>query len=132
MFDSGPVLAVFEEATGVRLEPEDLREFDRWRATHPVARNLPRVQLYDSPKHANDRFGGHFTVRIDVDGDDPDEGVHDEGLERYLPERGPQEYEVSARAIRANVDVMFSSDTDEITPEAEATWALLTSCLHRL
>lgn len=59
-------------------------------------------------------------------------GIRTAGLERYLPERGPQEYQVSARAIRANVDVMFWSDTGEITPEAEAAWELLTSCLDHL
>jgi hypothetical protein len=132
VFDSAYVVAAFEGTTGVRLKPRDLREYDRWRDTHPVARTLPRAELYDSPRHANDRFGGHFTVRIYVDNDDPDEGIRTEGLQRYLPERGPQEYQVSARAIRANVDVMFWSDNGEITPEAEAAWRLLTSCLDHL
>jgi len=96
VFDSGSVLSAFEAETGVHLEPKDLREFDRWRADHPVGRQLPRVRRYDSPKLAEDHFGGHFSVRI-FGRDDPDEGVRDNGLERRLPERGPQEYYVAAR-----------------------------------
>lgn len=131
VFDARSVLPVFEEATGVRLELLDQSRYDELRARFPA---LPQVENYDSPKDANHRFGGKFTVRIYLSGDFPDEGVYDEddGLERSLPERGPGGYQVSASAQRANVEVMFWGDTGEITPEAEATWALLTSCLERL
>jgi hypothetical protein len=131
VFDSDHVVAVFERATGVRLELRDSEDFDRQMAHHPVGRLLPRVQLYDSPKEANGQFGGHFTVRIS-ERDDPDSGVRDSGLERRLPEVGPQEYSVSASAERANAEVMFWGDSTEITSEASETWALLTACLHRL
>ena len=131
VFDADYVVDVFERETGVRLEQEDFEEFNRRMADHPVGRLVPGARLYDSPKESNARFGGHFTVRI-WETDDPDDGVDDEGLERYLPERGPQEYEVSASAQRANAEVMFWSDTGEITTEAKTTWALLTSCLRRL
>jgi hypothetical protein len=130
MFDAGAVLAVFEEATGVSLELEDPNAYDELRARFPM---LDRVQNYVSPKLANDRFDGHFLVRIYPDRDDPDEGVIGEyGLERDLPERGPGGYQVSAQALRTNVEVMFWSDSAEITPKAKATWALLISCLQRL
>ena len=131
VFDSDHVVDVFEQAMGVRLEQRDFEDFNRRMAHHPVGRLLPRAQLYDSPKEANGRFGGHFTVRI-WERNDPDTGVRDSGLERGLPEVGPQVYSVSANAERANAEVMFWSDSTEITPEARATWALLTACLHRL
>ena len=131
VFDSDSVVSAFEEATGVRHEPRDLREFDQWRATHPAASQLPRVQIYDSPKPAEDRFGGHFSVRI-WDRDDLDDGVRNSGLESQLPERGPQEYYVSGSAERANVDVMFWIDAKAITPEAEAAWVLLIAFLYHL
>jgi hypothetical protein len=70
-------------------------------------------------------------VRI-WDRDDPDHGVRDSGLESQLPKRGLQEYYVSGSPKRANVDVMFWIDAKEITPEAEAAWALLTTFLYRL
>lgn len=129
MFDSATVIAAFEQATGVHLELETYPELDSLKARG----FLPAVENYASPKHANDRFGGHFCVRTYTGRDDPDVGVvDDDGLERYLPERGPQEYHVSASAQRANAEVMFWGNTGEITPEMETTWALLTSCLSRL
>lgn len=132
MFDSETVVAAFEEETGVRLELRQAsREYEEFLAG-PAGRLLPPVENYDSPEHANDRFGGHFTVRIWTKCDDPDRGVDDEGLRRWLPERGPQEWHVSASAQRANAEVMFWATTGEITPKAETTWALLTSCLRRL
>jgi len=135
MFDSAAVVAVFEEATGVRLEQEHYPELDRYldrlRLTNPAIR-LPQVENYRSPEAPNDRLGGHFALRFYLEGDWHDEGVDDEGLERLLPERGPGGYQVSASARRANVELMFWGDTSEITPEAEATWALLTACLRRL
>jgi hypothetical protein len=90
---------------GVCLEQRDFDDFNRRMAHHPVGRLLPRVQLYDSPKEANGRFGGHFTVRI-RERNDPDTGVRDRGLERELPEVGPQVYSVSANAERANAEVI--------------------------
>jgi hypothetical protein len=127
------VVGVFEEATGVRLEQEHYPELDRLRHTHPVLRQMPQVENYSSSEAPNHRLGGHFTVRLYLDGDWPDKGVRDNsGLKRYLPERGPGGYSVSASASRANVEVMFWGDTSEITPEAEATWALLTACLRDL
>jgi len=132
VFDVDYVVDVFERENGIRLEQEDFEDFNRRMADHPVGRLLPPAQLYDSPPEANGRFGGHFTVRI-WERDDPDEGVRrDSGLQRELPEVGPQEYSVSASAERANVEVMFWGESTEITPEARTTWALLTSCLHRL
>ena len=131
VFDSESVLDAFEAATGVRLEPKDFPDDDRWEALHPVAQHLPHVQIYESPKLDEDRFGGRFSVRI-RDSDDPDEGVRVRGFERWLPERGPQEYVVSATAERANVDIIFWSNADQITPDAEAAWSVLTSFLHRL
>ena len=52
----------------------------------------------------------------------PDEGVvGQKGLSRDWPERGLG-YEVYAEARRANVWVMFWSDSAEITPKAEVTF----------
>ncbi len=94
---------------------------------------LPGVENYVSPKHANARFGGHFLVRVYPGRDDPDEGVEDEdgGLARLPLERG-EGVLVAASAGRANVEVMFWADASEITPKAEETWAVLTSCLGRV
>jgi hypothetical protein len=129
VFESNSVLPVFEEATGIRLEREGAREIGELRARFP---GLPAIENYVSPKHASVRLGGHFLVRIYSDDDYPDDGVEDEGLERYRPERGPQEFQVSAKASRANLEAMFWGATSEITPEAQTTWALLISCLQRL
>jgi hypothetical protein len=128
MFDTGYVVAAFEGATGVRLEKERYPSLE----AEPFFHLLPRLENFSSPEHANDRFGGHFTLRIYLDPDGAEDGFRDEGLERSLPERGPQEYQVSADAQRANVEVMFWGDASEITPKAQETWALLTSCLGRL
>jgi hypothetical protein len=133
VFDADHVVAAFEEATGVRLEREQYPELDRLRLTNPVIRQLPRVENYSSSEAPNDRLGGHFTVRFYVDADGPDEAIcDDDGLERYLPERGPGGYQVSASARRANVELLFWGDSSEITPKAKATWALLTACLRDL
>ena len=73
-----------------------------------------------------------FEVRIDLDDDNPDESVvGHRGLGREWPD-GPVGYVVYAQASRANVRVEFWSDSEEITPKAEATWALLRSCLQGL
>jgi hypothetical protein len=129
VFEPKAVVHAFEEATGIRLEP---RAHDEWfERLHPVGRVLPRVELYESSPEAEDRFGGRFFVRA-VERDDPDEGVRDRGLECTLPERGPQEWNVSGSAKRANVDVTLWVEADEIRPEMEATWAELTAFLYRL
>jgi hypothetical protein len=96
------VVQAFEEATGIRLEP---RAHDEWfQRFHPAGRLLPRVELYESSPEAENRFGGRFFVRA-VERDDPDQGVRDNGLECTLPERGPQVWNISGSAERANVDV---------------------------
>jgi hypothetical protein len=133
VFDSASVIAAFEEATGVPLElerPDNPEEWKRFRAS-PAGRLLPAVANYASPKDANDRFGGHFLVRLYTDRAAPDRGTEGDGLERLMDDFG--DFIVSGSAWRANVTVMFWSDTSErITPTAEATWALLTSCLESL
>jgi hypothetical protein len=126
------VVDAFQRATDVRLEQEDRRAFEQRMAQHPVGLLLPRVENYSSPEHANDRFDGRFTIRIYLDGGYRDEGVKEDGLEVNVPERGPQGHHVAASAQRANVEVMFWSDHDEVTPAAEATWSLLRSCLTGL
>jgi len=124
------VVPVFEEATGVRLKRHHRSNAGlRERFSELELRD---VEHYDSPKHANDRFGGHFKVSIYVDDGAPDDGVvGNKGLSRYVPERGP-EWLVCASASRANVRAEFWSDSEQITPKAEETWATLRSCLQRL
>jgi hypothetical protein len=129
MFDPAAVAAVFEEATGVRLELYD----DSLRRELPQLR-LPQATSYNSPGEAEDRLGGKFTVVIYSDGDWPDRGVRDYGLRTAYEERGDGYY-ITGEADRANVEVTFFrvlSEAAEITPEAEATWAVLISCLRRL
>ena len=120
-FEPDHVVDAFQRATGVRLEQEDRRAFNFRMAQHPVGLLLPRVENYDSPADANDRFDGRFTVRIYLDG-----GYRDKGV--IIDLNDPD----AAHAQRANVEVMFWSDHDEITPAAEATWSLLRSCLSSL
>jgi hypothetical protein len=132
VFDSDSVLAAFEVATGVRLELRDSRAYEQFRARHPIGHVLPRVLLYDSPRDADGRFGGNFSVRIELQGDWPDEGVRDSRLDCGASETRPGVNYVEGFAKRANVDVEFLGEADEITPEAEAAWALLISCLRRL
>jgi len=131
VFDPATVRAAFEEGTGVRLAEETRA------ARLPV--RLPelgvtrgRLQVFVSPKDANRRLEGHFEVRLDVESDERDKGVVGDRRLRRLPPDGPGGWSVYARASRANVEVHFSSDHEEITPKAEETWALLRSCLARL
>jgi hypothetical protein len=135
MFDSGAVLAVFEEVAGIRLDEDTRAEraHDSVRVRFPWLGLEPgRVQVYVSPRDANDRLGGHFEVRIDLDHESPDEGVvGHRGLGRTEPD-GPVGYVVYAQASRANVQLEFWSDGEEVTPKGEATWALLRACLQRL
>ena len=95
--------------------------------------SLPLVEVYKSPDGAGDRFGGNFWVKVYVDEDMRDRGVPDESLYWYW---GPNDFGIDViegSASRANVHVdFFCQPAPQMTPEAEATWVLLVSCLKRL
>jgi hypothetical protein len=104
--------------------------FLRW---HPQGRLLPRVDVFESTAPDSARFGGRFCVRV-WHRDDPDLGVRDDKLTLGEIERGPNAGQLTAGASarRANVEVMFWPDSNEIDAEAKAAWTALTAFLDQL
>jgi hypothetical protein len=133
-FSAASSLREFESATGIRpnREPESFA-VGLVRRQHPQGDLLPRAALFESSAADALRFGGHFSIRV-WHRDEPDQGVHDGGLAMSEIERGPDagRFMVAASARRANVEVMFWPDANEIGPNEIATWTALTAFLHRL
>lgn len=133
-FSAESSLQEFETATGIRLnrEPESFA-IGLVRRQHPQGGLLPRVALFESKAADAVRLGGRFVVRV-WHRDEPDQGVRDGGLVMSEVERGPDagRLTVAATASRANVDVMFWPEADEIGPGEIAAWTALTAFLHRL
>jgi hypothetical protein len=104
--------------------------FRRW---HPQVRLLPSVDVFESTAPDNARFAGRFCVRV-WHRDEPDLGVRDGELTLSEIERGPDAGTLTAAATarRANVEVMFWPDSNEINSEAKAAWTALTAFLDHL
>jgi hypothetical protein len=134
VFSTPVALREFEAATGVRLKASaDSLAFKLFRRWHPQARLLPRVDLFESTTADSARFGGRFCVRV-WHRDEPDLGLLGGELTQSEIERGPNAGQLMAAATarRANVEVMFWPDSNEVDAEAKAAWTSLTAFLTRL
>jgi hypothetical protein len=133
-FSAENSLREFETATDIRLirEPESFA-VGLVRRQHPQGDLLPSVASFELSAADAVRLGGRFCVRV-WHRDEPDQGVRDGGLVMSEVERGPDagRLTVAATASRANVEVMFWADAEEIGPDEIAAWTALTAFLHRL